>query len=62
MAENNDMDTFLGVKTGEFLPIYNVVMTCPLIPSLKPVRTPFALIRTDEATFSQRDFLTDDQD
>jgi hypothetical protein len=54
MAENNDMQTFLGVKTGEFLPIYNAIMSCPLLPSLKPVRTPFALIRTEEATFSER--------
>lgn len=54
MAENNDMETYLGVKTGEFLPIYDLTMTCPLLPTLRPIRTPFALIRAKEATFSER--------
>jgi hypothetical protein len=62
MAENIDIHTFLGVKTGDFLPIYNVVMSCPLLPSLRPVRTPFALVRTDEAIFSERFLDSGDQD
>ena len=59
MAENYDMETFLRVKTGQFLPIYNATMTCPLLSKLKPVQTPFALIKRDNAIFCERSLDND---
>ena len=55
IAEGSDIQAYLGVKKGDFLPIFNATMTCPLLPSIKRVRTPFALIRQDSAIFGKHD-------
>ena len=55
IAEGSDIQAYLGVKKGDFLPIFNATMTCPLLPSIKSVRTPFALIRQDRAIFCTHD-------
>ena len=48
MAENFDTENFLGVKTGEFLSVYDATMHCSLLPSLKPVQSPFVMLRRDK--------------
>ena len=53
MAEQSDLKTFLSVSKGNFLPMHDVHMTCPVLPAIKGVRAPFALIRQADAIFTQ---------
>ncbi len=55
LAEQSDLKTFLGVQKGEFLPVFDVVMSSPLIPSIKGVQSPFVLVRQGTSLFSSRD-------
>jgi len=52
ISQQSNLKTYLGVQKGTFLPIFNATMTCPLIPSIKGVRSPFTLIRQGAAIFS----------
>ena len=53
MAQQSKLDIFLGVAKGDFLPIFDVLMSCPVMPSLKGIRAPFALVRQEAAMFTQ---------
>jgi hypothetical protein len=52
MAQQSDIKTYLGVQKGNFIPLFDVSMTCPLIPSIKGIRSPFILIRQGRTIFS----------
>ena len=52
ISQQSNLKTYLGVQKGTFLPIFNATMTCPLIPTIKGVRSPFTLIRQGAAIFS----------
>ncbi|MFH1632594.1 MAG: hypothetical protein ABIG63_01085 [Chloroflexota bacterium] len=55
IAQQSKLDIFLGVAKGDFLPIFDVLMSCPVMPSLKGMRAPFALVRQNAAMFTQRE-------
>ena len=52
MSQQSDIKTYLGVQKGNFIPLFDVQMTCPLIPSIKGIRSPFMLIRQGRTIFS----------
>ena len=54
LAEQSNLNNYLGVQKGDYLPAFDAVMSCPLIPALKGVQTPFVLIRQEAALFSSR--------
>jgi len=53
MAVQSDIHTYLGVSKGDFLPIHDISMTCPVLPAIKGIRAPFGLIRQADAIFTQ---------
>lgn len=52
IAQQSELSIYLGVAKGTFLPIFDVLMSCPVLPSLKGIRAPFALVRQDAAIFA----------
>jgi hypothetical protein len=52
LAEQSDLKNFLSVQKGNFLPVFDPIMSCPLLPSIKGVRSPFALLRQEATLFS----------
>ena len=52
MATQSNLYRFLSVTKGEFVPLHDVLMTSPVLPAIKGVKSPFALIRQSTATFS----------
>ena len=52
MAEMTTMDNFLGAAKGEYISIYDIRMTCPLVPSIKGISTPMILLRQERVTFT----------
>lgn len=52
MAEMTSIDNFLGATKGEYISIYDITMTCPLIPSIKGIKAPMALLRQSGVTFT----------
>jgi hypothetical protein len=55
LAEQSNLKTYLSVQKGVFLPVYDALMSSPLIPSITGVQSPFVLIRQEAALFSHRD-------
>lgn len=54
MAEQSDIKTFLSVQKGDFLPMFDLTISCPLLPNFKGIQTPFALIRQAHTVFSTK--------
>jgi len=54
ISQQSDLKTFLSVQKGNFLPIFNATMTCPLLPFLKGIKTPFMLVRQGETLFARQ--------
>lgn len=54
MAQQSDIKTYLGVQKGNFIPLFDATMTCPLIPSIKGIRTPYISIRQGRTIFSEQ--------
>ncbi len=54
LAELSEMATFLGAQKGEFFPIFDAAMHCPVLPAIKGIKTPFALVRQSEVTFAEK--------
>jgi len=54
MATQSNLFMFLNVTKGEFVPLFDVLMTSPVLPAIKGVKSPFALIRQSTTTFSYR--------
>ncbi|MFC1997182.1 hypothetical protein ACFLXI_06195 [Chloroflexota bacterium] len=52
MAEMTTMDNYLGAAKGEYISIYDIKMTCPLIPSIKGIKAPMVLLRQSCITFT----------
>jgi hypothetical protein len=52
IAQQSDLKTFLGVQKGNFLPIFDATLTCPLLPLLQGIKTPYMLVRQGETLFS----------
>jgi len=52
IAEQSNLKNYLGVQKGDFLPIFDATMTCPLLPSIKGIQTPFVLVRQNAAFFA----------
>ena len=52
MAEFSNVDNYLGALKGEYTPLYDITMTCPLVPSIKGVKAPMVLLRQDRVMFS----------
>ena len=52
MATFTDMDNFLGAAKGEYITIYDVTMTSPMVPSIKGVKAPMLLLRQERVVFS----------
>ena len=53
MATQSDLKTYLSVSKGDFLPMHDIKMMCPLMPAIKGISAPFALIRQADAAFTQ---------
>jgi hypothetical protein len=54
MAENTDLETFLGALKEVFLPVFNISMTVPLLPSIKGITFPFAMVKQSGAIISSK--------
>jgi len=54
MSEQTNLESYLGVSKSEFLPMFDVKISCPILPSFKEIATPFLLIRQTEAIFVQQ--------
>jgi hypothetical protein len=52
MATQSNLYRFLSVTKEEFVPLFDVWMTSPVLPAIKGVKSPFALIRQSTAAFS----------
>jgi hypothetical protein len=52
MSEQSDLKTYLGVQKGQYLPVFDLIVTCPLLPNLKSLSAPFALVNQANAVFS----------
>jgi hypothetical protein len=55
MAQQSDLKTYLSVQKGDFIPVHKLSVSCPLLPSLKEIHVPFALINQNAAVFSFRE-------
>jgi hypothetical protein len=55
MAELTTMDNFLNAAKGDYISIYDINMTCPLVPSIKGIKAPMALLRQSRVTFASSD-------
>ncbi len=44
MAEQTDIYSYLSVQKVNFISVFDVSMTCPLLPSLTGIRVPFAMV------------------
>jgi hypothetical protein len=55
MAEMTTMDNFLGAAKGKYITIYDITMTCPLIPSIKGIKAPMVLLRQSQVTFTENE-------
>lgn len=54
VASRTTLATHLEISRETFSPLYDVEVTCPILPSLKPVRVFYALIRHQSAAFGVR--------
>jgi hypothetical protein len=54
LAEQSDLQTFLSAQKGDFLPIYDLEMKSPVMPSLKGIKAPFALVRQNAVSFYEK--------
>jgi hypothetical protein len=52
MATQSNLYRFLSVTKEEFVSVLDLVMNSPVLPAIKGVKAPFALIRQSTATFS----------
>jgi len=52
MADLTTMDNFLGAAKGEYISIYDITMTCPLMPAIKGIQAPMAILRQDHVSFA----------
>jgi len=52
MAEFTNLDNYLGALKGEYTTIYDITMTCPLVPSIKGIKAPMLLLRQERVFFS----------
>jgi hypothetical protein len=53
IAEQSDIKSYLGVQKGTYLPIYDSKMTCPLIPKIKGLQSPYTLVDQRVTIFSE---------
>jgi len=51
ISTQTNLESYLGVSKGEFLPLYDVTMSCPMLPAIKGVRASQVLIRQTAAMF-----------
>jgi len=54
MTEQSNLKTFLGGQKGDFLPMFDLTITCPLLPNFKGIKTPYSLVRQEHAVFSPK--------
>lgn len=59
IAQQSEVKIFLGVQKSTFMPVFNIQMTCPLLPAIKGIRAPYMLIRQNAATFAEDTFAED---
>jgi len=52
MAEMTTMDNVLGAAKGDYITIYDISMTCPLMPSIKGIKAPMVLLRQARVSFT----------
>jgi hypothetical protein len=55
MAEFTTMDNYLGALKGEYTSIYDITMTCPMVPSIKGIEAPMVLLRQERVSFAAED-------
>ncbi len=54
MSTQTDLENYLDVIKENFTSIYDIQVTSPNIPALKPFKIPFALLRRDRVIFAPR--------
>ena len=52
MASFTIMDNFLGAAKGEYITIYDITMTSPMVPSIKGIKAPMILLRQERVMFA----------
>ena len=55
MAELTHLEIYIGATKGEYITIYDISMTCPVIPSIKGIKAPLVLLRQERVIFSGKD-------
>lgn len=53
IATQSELQTFLSVQKGNFMPIFEITMSCPLLPNIKSIQVPFMLLRQSTALFAE---------
>jgi hypothetical protein len=51
ISDQSSLESYLGVAKSEFLAVFDVTMSCPVLPAIQGVRAPQVLIRQNFATF-----------
>lgn len=55
MSEQTNMDSYLNVSKSDFMPLFDVKVSCPLLPSIREISAPLVLIRQTEAIFVRKE-------
>lgn len=53
-SEETDLLSYLNSHSEDFISVYDLSITCPLIPSVKRIRVPFGMINQNWAIVSKR--------
>ena len=53
ISQQSELASYLAASKGNFLPLYDAEMTCPILPAIKGLRTNFVLLRQRAVMFSE---------
>ncbi|MBN1665810.1 MAG: hypothetical protein JW862_01930 [Anaerolineales bacterium] len=51
MSEQTDLPAYLGATKGEFAPLYDARMSCPILPAIKGIHADYVLLRQRATLF-----------
>jgi len=54
MSQQTSLEKFLEVAKEDFVSLYDVEIKMPSVPNIGVIHVPFALVRTDQVSFSPR--------
>jgi hypothetical protein len=54
MSTHTELERFLEVSKEAFASLYDVTITCPVMPNMTPIKVPFTLVRESGVYFAQK--------